>query len=678
MVGAFGGVLNVITAWGDDVSLLRLLATLPLAVATGALLLLVVGALTTPLMLARRTRFAAALLHGLAAAALAATLATSVLLRQTTGAYLTLGAIDFALAAERHVIGVALGPFAGLTLSLVMGALAIVALATWLALSQRGPAWRERLGKIALFGAPSAIIAGTLPPMALPGLGAVSPELALVTSFDEGSELMAPPGPPSEKNAGSPSAERGPHLDRAASWRTELARSDGQRPNVLVLTLESVALKHLGYAGYKRDTSPNIDRIAQHSLRMRRAWTTATHSNYAQMAILSSLFPRRGSGLDVYQRVDYPRVLLHDVFHELGYDTATVSSQDENWQGMRRFQDTGTPTHYFHSPDFHGQHVDTGAELVIPDAATVDHALAWLRARHGRRFALYMNLQATHFPYKLPPDAAEPFQPTGPLRGDFSYVAWAPEDRELVVNRYDNALRYVDEQVGRLARGLEQLGLLDDTLWVITSDHGELFGEHDLVTHGRTLFETEARVPLLVHWPKRVRSADVYEPVSHIDILPTILDLMGVAPHPAFQGKSFAAPRSEETAARGIYLNIQGLRSADALICWPWKLLADRSARKVMLFQLERDPDETEDRAGRDVRIASDMFRTLRAQMTAQVAYHKPKSSERTRRFAPRMIACPPGLPDTPRAEAVPTPAREPTHLPSKGEIKPEARDRNN
>src|SRR5690606_9799296 len=128
------------------------------------LLLLVVGALTAPLMLARRTRFAAALLHGLAAAALAATLATSVLLRQTTGAYLTLGAIDFALAAERHVIGVALGPFAGLTLSLVMGALAIVALATWLALSQRGPAWRERLGKIALFGAPSAIIAGTLPP----------------------------------------------------------------------------------------------------------------------------------------------------------------------------------------------------------------------------------------------------------------------------------------------------------------------------------------------------------------------------------------------------------------------------------------------------------------------------------------------------------------------------------
>src|SRR5690606_4975372 len=114
----------------------------------------------------------------------------------------------------------------------------------------------------------------------------------------------------------------------------------------LLVMLESVATGFVGYLGSDLGVTPNLDSLAESGLVMTRAWSTATHSNYAQMAVLSSLVPRRGLGLDTYETLHYPRVLLHDVFSKLGYAPATISSQDESWQGMHRFQDTGTP-HWF-------------------------------------------------------------------------------------------------------------------------------------------------------------------------------------------------------------------------------------------------------------------------------------------------------------------------------------------
>jgi arylsulfatase A-like enzyme len=641
VVGFVAGALNVTVVWSKAGLSLPPLASVPVSIAAGALVMWLVGVVTAPLAGLRGARLLAVALHGLATALLACVLCASVMVRALTGGYVTLGAIEFAMNAERHVMGAALGPFLGVTIGLIAAVLVVLLGAAWFAHPNRRPAAHDALGRAGLFGAPAFVILGVVPPLAVEGLSAHSPELAFVESLDDGAQSLATLGPELSFQSRTPATKLGPELAAGEQWKQSAPGASSDRPNVLLLMLESVSVKHLGYAGYPRDTSPNLDRIAQSSLRLRRAWTTATHSNYAQMAVLSSLFPRRGSGLDLYQRLDYPRVLLHDMLHQLGHRTGTISSQDEHWQGMLRFQQTATPTYFWHSSDFRGPHVDTGAELVVPDAHTVDHALDWIGERGAQPWALYLNLQLTHFPYQLPPGAPAPFRPIGPIRGDFSYVDWSAKDREVIVNRYDNAIRYVDAQVGRLVAELERRGQLDDTIIVITSDHGELFGEHDLVTHGRSLYDAEARVPLLVRWPKRVRAADVYEPVSHLDILPSVLDLMGVSPHPAFQGKSFVSPRAELDAPAGIYMNIQGLRSADALICWPWKLIADRTARRLVLHNLEQDPDERDDRAGRDVGVASEMFRSLRAQMLAQVAYHKPKNKQRSQRFAPRLLPCP-------------------------------------
>ncbi|MSP23843.1 MAG: DUF229 domain-containing protein [Myxococcales bacterium] len=438
-------------------------------------------------------------------------------------------------------------------------------------------------------------------------------------------------------------APEGPPRTLEASFHAHLAQQQpSARPNVVLFLLESIAPSHLGFMGYPRPTSPNIDRLAQEGLELRRTWATATHSNYSQMALLSSLFPRRGNGLDQYTRLDYPRFLFHDLFAALGYDTATISSQDEDWQGMRRFQDTGTPTFFWHSRDFTGAHLDSGVERTVPDEHTASKVIEWLTTKRARPFAVYVNFQGTHFPYALAPGNPRPFEPDNPPAATFTYFRYPESSRPLAINRYDNALAHVDRQIGRVLTALETSGVLDDTLVVLTADHGEQFFERGLVTHGQTLHEIEARVPLILRWPRHIAPERRLEPVSHLDVLPTIAELVQAPVHPSWQGESVRLPRPVNAAPRPIYLTIQGIRLADALVCWPYKIIYERAAAITRLFHLERDPDELEDLAEAEPLVAGRLSGTFERQLAAQLRYHDADHPEaRTERFAPRLRGCP-------------------------------------
>jgi arylsulfatase A-like enzyme len=443
---------------------------------------------------------------------------------------------------------------------------------------------------------------------------------------------------------------------------------------VLLIVLESVAERYLGYAGGPASLSPSIDALAKDSLRMRRTWTTATHSNYAQMAILSSLFPRRGLGLDTYDRLDYPRVLLHDVAHAHGYATATISSQDESWQGMARFQDTGTPTTFVDARAPGRARVDIGTEKIAADHETATRAIEWMQRQRGR-WSLYVNFQSTHFPYALPRGVRRPYRPHAADSSELKYLSYPSSLRSVAINRYKNALAYVDHQVGRLVQWLRASGQLDDTLIVLTSDHGELFFEHGLVTHGRTLFEEEARVPLLLHWPGRIEPQASRRPSSTLDVLPTIVDAMGLPPHPAHQGRSLLpasandSPKSDAAASpglleprqadRAVLLNIQGLRGVEGVVCWPYKLTRDWSSGRLSLYDLATDPGERRNRATDRPEQAQALRGLLQDFMLAQDDYHREEGVVRLQRFAPPIPRCPSfGEPARSRANAAVKPAR--------------------
>jgi arylsulfatase A-like enzyme len=252
---------------------------------------------------------------------------------------------------------------------------------------------------------------------------------------------------------------------------------------------------------------------------------------------------------------------------------------------------------------------------------------------------LYLNYQGTHFPYTIAKTAPRPYLPDEPDWKRFGYLGYPESDKEVVINRYDNALSFVDQQLGRVLDAIEASGQRDDTLIVLSADHGEMFFERDLVTHGKTLNEIEARVPLIIHWPKHVLPAERDEPASHLDMMPTLLDLLALPPHPSWQGRSIKQP---SPAQHPIYMNIQGLRYADALVCWPYKLILERTNKEAFLYHLGDDPHEQRNLIESHAEIAARLEDTLAKQLLAQLDYHaSAAASIRAERYQPRLRPCP-------------------------------------
>lgn len=584
--------------------------------------------------------------YGVTMGGLTAVHLVSLFLKLSVGDFLTLGAVEFCLlsphACASEILGgrvwaLALVGFGGSSMGL-LASLGIAAPVPVGACSWRLPLKNVALGTLCF----SALTLHSAWQRVLRGESGANVELALLSSIwedpDEAGEGETTSGTP-EPALARLSPRRGPPQSAHGEWLSNAAVGSSS-PNVLLLLLESVPSRKVGYEGYTRPVTPNLDRLAKDSVRFRRAWTTATHSNYAQMAVLSSLFPRRRVGLDMYRRLDYPRFLFHDVFAVLGYQTGTFSSQDERWQGMRDFQRTSTRTHYFHAPDYPGEKFGHGHGQVISDGVTASRAIEWIQDKVNARWALYVNFQATHFPYYHQPGALHRFAPSDVEARKFSYLKYPADMRAVAGNRYDNALLWVDSQVGALRDALERTGQLENTLWVITSDHGELFGEHELVTHGRTLFDAEARVPFIMHWPRNLTPMDVYQPVSTLDVLPSILAAMDVPPHPSFQGTARVG-RDRTSGEGGIFMNIQGLRTAEAIVCWPWKAIVLRPSRRIQLFDLGADPGELHDRAEAEPQRAQLLGRALRAHIAAQMAYHRRGAPDLKSRYAPRLADCP-------------------------------------
>ena len=198
----------------------------------------------------------------------------SVLLRTLSGSYLTVGAIEFGLNGNSHLFEAALSGFRVESVLLVaMVSLAVVGSARYAlrALGKPRPARRSLGVPMALAGA------GLLPVTLVTGLAAASPEMALLAS------ALPTPAPTAEDDdhgaaAPPPTRQSGPPLSAGDRWLAAANADKGQRPNVLLTTLESIALSHLGVNGYPRKVTPNLDRIARQSVVFSRAWTTATHS----------------------------------------------------------------------------------------------------------------------------------------------------------------------------------------------------------------------------------------------------------------------------------------------------------------------------------------------------------------------------------------------------------------
>ena len=419
--------------------------------------------------------------------------------------------------------------------------------------------------------------------------------------------------------------------------------------NVVLLVVDTVRADHLGLYGYERPTTPHLDAWAAEGVVFDQAFATSPWTVPSFASIYTGHLPSRHGAARVPQareapganvgRLDDRVQTLAEILFADGFDTAAIVNNP--FLHARGGLGRGF-THYDHHPgnNWNMRRAD----------AVVDRALAWIDRPREMPFFLVAHLFDPHLDY----DAPEPYRgrfaagydggityPVSDLRRiKASRVARRPEDRRFIASAYDEELLYMDAEIGRFLDGLAARGLLDDTLVILVSDHGEELFDHGGFEHGHSVYQELLRVPLVV-WAPGATARSVTEPVSIADILPTVLDATGAEPVAGTFGRSLwpAVHGSNAPTDRALVAE-NTLRGGEqkALVRWPHKLVLDVTTGGTRLFDLEADPGETRDLAAehpavRD-RLAAELRATTEAaqrQATLQPADFPPDTIERLR-----------------------------------------------
>jgi arylsulfatase A-like enzyme len=358
------------------------------------------------------------------------------------------------------------------------------------------------------------------------------------------------------------------------------------------------------------------------------------------MCPLSSQYPLRENEIHVYPEFpEYPRVLIYDVLKQFGYRTAVFSSQNENWGQMINYLSTDHLDRLLHAASYSGptyvcpedvgffEWVQGGKKCgKIDDRLTIEEAIHWIEEDPAKPFCMYVNLQNSHIPYVVPPDVPRRFSQAAP---DFTigFNNFPKEKVDQVRNAYADSLDYVDSQIGRLVDFLQESGQWDKTILVISGDTGQAFYEHGFAAHANKLYDEVMRVPLIIHAPDLGPRKDE-SLAQHIDVPPTILDLLNLPSHPAFQGRSLLEPPNPLVP---VFLVVQSpLAEQVAVVQGGYKLIYDLPTQRFHLYDLAVDPQERLDIASRQSEIVREMAVVLRKWCELQLNYYADVSAQNT------------------------------------------------
>ena len=292
------------------------------------------------------------------------------------------------------------------------------------------------------------------------------------------------------------------------------------RPNLILISLDCLRADHLGSYGYERDTTPRLDQLASRSTVFETAISASSFTHPTHMTMLTGL-PPSIHGVSRWQKPGSSLDYLPDLLSTAGYRTSGIVSGPLLSQSFG-FERGFDRYHWFH---------DTTRANALAEAA-----LQMLERGRGQPQFLFLHFFDIHWPY-WPPDefntmfgsrAEDASRLLGKVR--HQYPPDSDEDIRHVIDLYDGELAYLDREVGRFIDALQDRGLYDNTLIIVTADHGEAFFEHGFWEHGQTLYEEMVHVPLIVKWPAMDRAERIGALVSQSDIFPTLLEAAGLEP----------------------------------------------------------------------------------------------------------------------------------------------------
>jgi len=387
----------------------------------------------------------------------------------------------------------------------------------------------------------------------------------------------------------------------AVPTRNPPAPSREPRPlNLVLITLDTTRADALGTYGQALESSPRVDQLAREGVVFERAITSNPETLPSHATLFTGQFPfthgvRSNSGYVLPAQ----SLTLAEVLSEAGYATAAevaalvMNAGTQIGQGFARYRDPDSPGIERKKVIYTGQ---PEVELPIRTGADISrHGIDFIRENQRRPFFLWLHYFDPHVPYSAPP----------------TFNAKIPS------SPYHAEIASADEQIGRVIDEIERRGLRDQTLVILTSDHGEGLGEHGELTHSYFVYQSTMHVPLVFSGPKSLKQGTRVESlVRTADIAPTVLDMFGLSVPEAMQGVSLLPLLSGEKPGEPRIAYGESIEFAKVFATSPLRFLIEGRWKYIHkpnpeLYDLAADPGELENRVADEPEVVTKLMTRL-------------------------------------------------------------------
>ncbi|MCD6193208.1 MAG: sulfatase [Candidatus Aminicenantes bacterium] len=384
-------------------------------------------------------------------------------------------------------------------------------------------------------------------------------------------------------------------------------------PNIILIVIDTLRVDHVSYYGYQRKTTPHIDNLAETSILFENCFSVAPWTTPSIGSILTSQYPTvLGIEWDPV-KINKKFLTLAEILRENSYLTAGIishlfiSSKLNFDQGFSLYDEENARGHdYISSPSI------------------TEKAIDFLRKNRSRKFFLFLHYFDPHYDYILHdkynyyPDYKGKLY-SGQQIKDLLKLApsMSPEDIKYVISLYDSEISFTDEYIGKLLNEIKRLGLYDNSLIILTGDHGEEFLERgdNHIGHTKTLYKELIHVPLIIKLPYQTTPRRITRNVSLIDLMPTVLDIVGLGIPKKYKhfGKAIKFKKNSEIDYQRdtVFFETKRMAKLNGVVKDKWKCIIDFRKKRVSLFDLQSDPWERENVSQKFPQVVKELVREL-------------------------------------------------------------------
>ncbi len=413
------------------------------------------------------------------------------------------------------------------------------------------------------------------------------------------------------------------------------AREAARPSNVVIISIDALRADRLHLYGYQRATSPWLDELSKDAVVFDRFYYSGGGTLPSHLSMLTSLNPlNHGVTPENSRALENERITLAEQLRAAGY--ATAGFTDGGW----------TAGKFGFSQGF-DVYDDAGGGLAV----TLPKAQAWIEAHQDGPFFLFLHTYDVHsnpktkLPYSCPDGSHLRFVSSPPATFDGCRFGecgprllgtvnariakgevqlgdiFTPAEVGFLSSLYDGCISYADQQLGGFAAFLKDRGLFDTTLFIVTADHGEEFGDHGMLLHHQGGYEEISHIPLVIKFPKsKWGGRRVENLAAMIDVMPTVLAVARIEPNPQVQGSSLIQEITQNQPVR------QEITQYSVLKTEKWTYFRNEKR----LFDLERDPHEKVNVYDGHPEVVKDLDARLMARVAQDRAARKRFEENRT------------------------------------------------